>query len=455
MLRSRPILDSSPIDVPSRVPSSPRRAQPAPSSLMALPTPPRTKHSRKRKRSISRSRDTARRGRVTDSDDEVDNDDTAQDATAGRSSGALHVGHKRRKTLRLDTLAAELSGQTTAAAAEEAFWTGEAPHPVTAPDAASAKSSNKATAKAKAPQASATRGPSRSPTRSPSSSPPARLLRRNRTGLASPPPSRRQAASVVALPITPPPLPRTPRGGRSIKKRLFPERDSPNNPFLVPQDSPEALSSPEVEATTPIPLPYVEKPTITYVFRGVKAEFRNPLYDPSHPSGVPSPKSDDPSSLPIHDREYSPTPYCPPKLLFPEARKRNHARARKSKPESGPHDSGKDEDNAPVAGPSTPRRPSVPKVKAQVLARSRSPKSEWDSSDDEDAPPPARRGRQAGGVKPKFPVDVLPAHQEVTAEEEDKDEEEVKQVIKQMPKKDIKRIAKIAPLLLDATGAKR
>ncbi|KAH8076004.1 hypothetical protein BXZ70DRAFT_711149 [Cristinia sonorae] len=430
-----PILD----DPSPRRPAPPSRQSKRPAAA-TLPTPPPTKHSRKRKRSASPSR---RKGRDVDSDSDADDH-------RAHAAGDTRVSHKRRKTLRLDALAAELTGQVSAEAAEEAFWADSLPGD---------KSSSAQAKASKASETSRGRSLSRSPTRSPSSSPPARLLRRNNTGLFSPPPSRRHPAPVVALPVTPPPLPRTPRAGRSLKRKLFPERDSPNNPFLVPDDSPEALSSPDVGSRTPTPLPYVEKPTITYVFRGVKAEFKNPLHDPSNPTGVPDLEPGDPSTLPVSDREFSPDPYCPPKLLFPEARKLDHARLRKRKaPATARSRSGSDEpEKRPVAGPSTPKRPSTPPSQtAKGRSRSRSAaKSEWDTSDEEDeAPQAARRSRKhrpdLAGVEPRFPVAGLPAvREEVSAE----DEEEVEEQLMQMPKADLKRIAKIAPLLLDATTA--
>lgn len=131
MPKTRPILDSSPFPILARKPASPRRPGPSGSvqrpSLNALPTPPRTKPSRKRKRSLSRSRSVTRRGRVTDSDSEPDNDGHDRSESHGETSlreDAIQIGSKRRKTLGVDALAAELSGHTAAEAAEEAFWTG-------------------------------------------------------------------------------------------------------------------------------------------------------------------------------------------------------------------------------------------------------------------------------------------------------------------------------------------
>lgn len=178
--------------------------------------------------------------------------------------------------------------------------------------------------------------------------------------------------------------------------------------------------------------------------RGVKAEFKNPLHDPSHADGIFR-DPDDPSHLPVEDREYSPSPYCPPKLLFPDARKHDHARLRKKSKASSGSASGsspepeKKKQKMRVAGPSTP------KPKGNRASRSQ-PSSEWDTLDEEDTPRPARNGkREAGGVQPRFPVDVVPAHQQ---EEASEDEKEVEAQIQQMPSKDLKRIAKLAPFLV-------
>lgn len=196
------------------------------------------------------------------------------------------------------------------------------------------------------------------------------------------------------------------------------------------------------------------------------------MYDPSHPSGVPTLGPDDSSMLPISDLEYSPTPYCPPKLLFPAARKHDHARLHKSKPQpqtgsshASESASGDEPEKKPapafIAGPSTPKRPSMPTKdngKGKSRSRSRSaPKSEWDTSDEEDdEPEPSHRGQkyrhEVAGVKPRFPVDALPVHEEVADGEGEK---EVERQIQEIPKKDLKRIAKIAPLLLDMSTEER
>ncbi|KAL5521551.1 hypothetical protein ACEPAF_2299 [Sanghuangporus sanghuang] len=101
----------------------------------------------------------------------------------------------------------------------------------------------------------------------------------------------------------------TPKKG---KKRMdSPIRDSPNNPFL--DDSPASLSGEPVEPRSPtIP---AEKPTIAYVFRGVRAKFANPMYN------LPS-EVHERSLLPVEHPDYSPDPLCPPKVLFPKSRRR-------------------------------------------------------------------------------------------------------------------------------------
>ncbi len=117
----------------------------------------------------------------------------------------------------------------------------------------------------------------RSQTRSPSSSP-VRMLNRTRTGLLSPPKSHRRKsprkAKLDALPTIAEELPVTPPAKSAlegVKKRLFPERDSPNNPFLVSDDSPASSQDSVFGAgtsTAPVPAApkkHVERPTLTYV----------------------------------------------------------------------------------------------------------------------------------------------------------------------------------------------
>lgn len=190
------------------------------------------------------------------------------------------------------------------------------------------------------------RARTRSRTRSPSSSPPPapHLLRRGHSGLLSPPPSRR-APVVVPRPATPPP----PEPIKEKEKgKALPERDSPNNPFLA-DDSPVSAgasgdhSSPEPKT----PQKREEKPTLTYVLyvcslslfnatayelmsaffshsRGVKMLVSNPHYTSEEAAA----EIEERSKLPVTHPDFSPSDAIAPKLLFPEARKRDTSRKR-------------------------------------------------------------------------------------------------------------------------------
>jgi len=104
----------------------------------------------------------------------------------------------------------------------------------------------------------------------------------------------------IPRPTTPTPTSRKTKGGK--EKQVGPIRDSPNNPFLG--------TSPR----TPAPrASLAEKPTVTYVFRGVKAVFKNPAY------GIPEPVPGDPSTLSPQHPNFSPDLLTAPKLLWPSA----------------------------------------------------------------------------------------------------------------------------------------
>jgi len=179
----------------------------------------------------------------------------------------------------------------------------------------------------------------------------------------SPPPSRRQpviqparAASVerdVSLagsvdPITPPrrlilraPSPsvvdafKTPTKLKATKIR--PKRDSPNNPFLVESsekvhlrsewdssddDDEEVVGEARAREGTPTPT-FEERPTITYVFRGQKATFHNPLY------GL-APEAIAASKLPVDHPDFEAVEACPPKRLFSVGKRKARAHSRES-----------------------------------------------------------------------------------------------------------------------------
>ncbi|KZT20864.1 hypothetical protein NEOLEDRAFT_1244939 [Neolentinus lepideus HHB14362 ss-1] len=286
------VLDSSPIPIPPAMP------QPNPlkrsASTASLPTPPRTIHKSRRGRGRGRGR--VGRAPGGSSAEEEFHDDEAFNP------------RKKRRTLETIEEAEESD--------EEAFWIG------------SSLSKSKTEQKKKLSFPTTSKRP-RTRSQSPSK---ALALDRIRAPV-SPPLSRRHAA----LPITPP------RKTRSVTRREEAEvvRDSPENPFL---DTPESLAG-STGPRTPSPEPRTleEKPTITYVFRGKKAEIANPLYNKS-------PSARKRALLPPEHPDFEPDEACPPKILFPAARRRR-----------------KDKD---VAAKPARKKPAV--------------KSEWDTTDEEE-----------------------------------------------------------------------
>ncbi|KAE9390122.1 hypothetical protein BT96DRAFT_353859 [Gymnopus androsaceus JB14] len=141
----------------------------------------------------------------------------------------------------------------------------------------------------------------------------------------SPPPSHRRppGAKIVSAPAlellpvveeNPSPSetspPETPKRSRTNAAM----RDSPNNPFLA---SPLDLDDVDVLPRTPKETPK-ERPTITYVFRGVKKTYPNPYYDHENDR----PRSPDPNSLlPIEHEDYVPDLRGAPRALWPKRRK--------------------------------------------------------------------------------------------------------------------------------------
>ncbi|GBE87681.1 predicted protein [Sparassis crispa] len=304
--RSRALLDSSAVDIPPVRRPPPKRS----ASHASLPTPPRTATKRKRARSRATDSDVDEDEHVPAIGEDEHSDDPERERASRRDGdGALIIGHKKRKTL--DAIAEELSE----AVVEEAFWLDDR---------------NANAGKSQLEPKSLPRTRARSRTRSPSSSPPpaAHLLRRGHTGLISPPPSRRQRTRVGRRPVTP-----RPRASTSGKPSLFPKRDSPDNPFLAdtPDDSPTTpVRETDAGAMPHTPVKQVEKPTLTWVFRGKKVELANP-----HFHGTAEDDEDDEETakhclLPEGHPDYSPPPTYAPKLLFPEAHKHTRRRAPKA-----------------------------------------------------------------------------------------------------------------------------
>lgn len=208
------VFDSPPVEIPSVHPRLKRSSSTA--SLASLPTPPRTIHKRKRSHSKASS--------AFDSGDESDGSVSSKPAT-----------NKRRKLV--DTAKKD-------AAEEQAFWLD---HDAGPPKFVVRPCSPKPTR-------------SMSPELGPSS------YRAQKTGLVSPPPSRRQPARKVKKPVTPNPSPKAstskqPRvkgKGKALKE--MPIRDSPNNPFLDHDDSSLRMKTPPRRNIAP-----EERPTLTYV----------------------------------------------------------------------------------------------------------------------------------------------------------------------------------------------
>ncbi|KAI0700173.1 hypothetical protein BC835DRAFT_1412192 [Cytidiella melzeri] len=380
MPRAKAALDPSPVELPKHKPEPLKRSR-STASLASLPTPPPT---RKRKRSRSRH------SRATDSDSELD----LQDSDHAELDGARKIGkdvvvaeNNRRKLLRVDAIAAELSGQ----AAEDAFWMGES----TVTTIESLRSKGKAVSEeTKAKESTGVR--TRSQSRSPSSSP-VQMLKRTRTGLLSPPKShRRRSPRKTAFPSLPtiaedPSTPQPKNALSGVAKRLFPERDSPNNPFLVSEESTGVFTGSQdstsgagaskthvpraSKAHAPrTPKKHIERPTLTYVFRGVRQEFENPLYDPRYPeTGVaPDGGPDSPSNLPPQDPNFSPKEYCPPTVLFREARTQSKRRAEV------------ESDDEHVVEASTRAKGKLTGKKSRTQPEHKRQKSEWDTSDEEE-----------------------------------------------------------------------
>ncbi|KAJ7067088.1 hypothetical protein C8F01DRAFT_1120242 [Mycena amicta] len=127
----------------------------------------------------------------------------------------------------------------------------------------------------------------------------------------SPPPSHRKSkpkqkarleAAIAAGVLRRPTSPTTPPAKR---RKLELPRDELNNPFL-------AMKSKWHQADTPSAPE--EKPTMTFVFRGVRREFPNPYYDEAN-AGAP-PKANPKSQLPPEHADFEPDERGIRKLLF-------------------------------------------------------------------------------------------------------------------------------------------
>jgi len=249
------ILDSSPVALPPIRPRPLKRS----ASTASLPTPPRTldkKKSRSRSRHSAQDTDSESNYSQSDSDGEQQEDKVVSGRKKRRTSMALRGNDEEED--------------------ENEFWTGRRGKARDTDDDAS----------------------------------PA-LLQYRVKALVSPPPSLRQTTSAPEPPVTPESAgsssSRTTRLRAARRQAL---RDSPENPFL--DDSPPSAAGSPVPRT---PTKHEEKPLVTYVFRGMKAQFANPMYN------LP-PSAHEHSLLPVEHPDFEANEACPPKLLFPLAHRR-------------------------------------------------------------------------------------------------------------------------------------
>ncbi|KAG1832325.1 hypothetical protein DFJ58DRAFT_908766 [Suillus subalutaceus] len=258
-------------------------------SLASLPTPPRTHHKRSRSKAVS--------------------------ATSGHASEDSGSAKRRRTT---DVLPAHDEEEDD----ENSFWTGRSVE-----DTEEDKSPSPALLKYRVREPCfATSLPQSTP------SPTSCIIS---AALAFTP----ACTFLPKPPVTPPRklfLRALPSPSNSKAKKIWPTRDSPDNPFLAGEgeasvskasgwdSSDDELpigEAPERESTpTPAPV-FEEKPTITYVFRGQKATFHNPQYHLA-------PEVLEASKLPIDHPDFEVAEACAPRRLFSDKLKRKpHASA--------------------------------------------------------------------------------------------------------------------------------
>ncbi|WVW86819.1 hypothetical protein I302_108874 [Kwoniella bestiolae CBS 10118] len=162
------------------------------------------------------------------------------------------------------------------------------------------------------------------------------------TGLLSPPPTK-HAARIASSPSSSKAKGIT-RLENSRRKKIEEEQkqmmDYESNPFLLKPGEP-STRIPKTKG----PIVDEDLPTVTYVFRGSKKVFANPLY----PSNSVFPRSE----LDPEDEEFEPNPLPKPKLLWPTGPSPSSAsRARREIRTPSP-----DNDRSPPSSPvSTPTR---------------------------------------------------------------------------------------------------
>ncbi|KAF8629386.1 hypothetical protein AX17_005682 [Amanita inopinata Kibby_2008] len=332
------MLDSSPVALPpvSMTEGDPLclpRPLKRSASVASLPTPPRTRHRKGKKRGRP-----SRGSFATDSDSDLDvtvedggSSEGSDEAEGSDDEERINVHKRRRMKDKLED--------------EDAFWLGGDDDGVVG-KGIGRQGSLKAVASDPGPETMhrdgdvdaqapllyrrLQRSQSLAQTEQTSSkkeeeSKPA-LVSTNTTLVApvSPPPSNRRAAVTKTLSLSAATLvkspPATPKPKARVKQRArrvfeLPQRDTPNNPFLDSPVEREKAKASAKDGTSPhTPPPLEERPTVTYVFRGIRGVYPNPLYN----HAKKRPRTPPPESrLPLDHPDFSPDMRCPPRLLFP------------------------------------------------------------------------------------------------------------------------------------------
>ncbi|CAG7847577.1 SubName: Full=Uncharacterized protein {ECO:0000313/EMBL:CCA74718.1} [Serendipita indica DSM 11827] len=253
------ILEPSPVILPAApeaptVSTRPRRTLKRTASAASLPTPPRTTHKKRRKRNVD-SDEEEEKGMPSEDELESSEDEKPPKPAPRALYKPKSVSKKATRDKKL-----------TEEEAESQFWLGT-PEGTASPEPKASKADKKVK---KAPRQSEIRQ--------------CHLLRLEPINSSS---------SGGGQPLA---LPDGDEDG--------PIQDSPHNIFLTGSKAAHPIV-PLAEEGSDIE----QEPTVTYVFRGKRIEFPNPLYN------LP-PEAHERSKLPVCDPNFSPSPTIRPKRLF-------------------------------------------------------------------------------------------------------------------------------------------
>lgn len=269
------ILEPSPVILPAApeaptVSTRPRRTLKRTASAASLPTPPRTTHKKRRKRNVD-SDEEEEKGMPSEDELESSEDEKPPKPAPRALYKPKSVSKKATRDKKL-----------TEEEAESQFWLGT-PEGTASPEPKASKADKKVE---KAPSTIGN---------TPVSPPPSRT---NQVGpkFQTPPRKRRPVSSSSSGGGQPLALPDGDEDG--------PIQDSPHNIFLTGSKAAHPIV-PLAEEGSDIE----QEPTVTYVFRGKRIEFPNPLYN------LP-PEAHERSKLPVCDPNFSPSPTIRPKRLF-------------------------------------------------------------------------------------------------------------------------------------------